>query len=197
MVTQGKVTLCCMFTALMVPAMALAQAAPAPAPNGGGPNPAVPPGAIRVGAGGRMMMVGGAAGGQFKQIQMDFMKQQLGLGDDDWNALQPKIQKVIDARRDAQTGAGMAVSVMNGVPSVRLTIDTIATISTPPVAAMKDVKDATDNQDAKDEEIEKKLAALREAREKANADLAAAQKELKSGLTPRQEAILVTLGILD
>ena len=44
---------------------------------------------------------------------------------------------------------------------------------------------------------EEKLAALREAKEKAKTQLTAAQKELKELLTRRQEAILVNSGILE
>ena len=45
--------------------------------------------------------------------------------------------------------------------------------------------------------ITQKLKALREAREKAQAELAASQKELKELLTQRQEAVLVINGMLE
>jgi hypothetical protein len=45
--------------------------------------------------------------------------------------------------------------------------------------------------------IAAKLAGLRAARVKANNDLTTAQKGLKELLTARQEAILVTQGIMD
>ncbi|MGB2809818.1 MAG: hypothetical protein WBC22_18915 [Sedimentisphaerales bacterium] len=50
---------------------------------------------------------------------------------------------------------------------------------------------------AKPEQIKAKLAALRTAKEKANKDLATAQKELKQKLTVKQEAILVLSGYLN
>jgi hypothetical protein len=46
-------------------------------------------------------------------------------------------------------------------------------------------------------DLQKKVAAVRLAREKAHADLDVAQKELLQLLTPDQEAILVGLGYLD
>ena len=58
---------------------------------------------------------GGGGGGrgnfdpaQFQQRMMDNIKEQLGYTNDtDWNAVQPLIQKVVDARRDVGFGGGM------------------------------------------------------------------------------------------
>ncbi len=47
------------------------------------------------------------------------------------------------------------------------------------------------------EELKAKLAALRDARAKARADLEAAQKDLQEVLTPRQEAVLVAMGMIE
>ena len=47
------------------------------------------------------------------------------------------------------------------------------------------------------EQIKEKTMAVRTARQKAKADLAAAQKDLLQLLTQPQEAILVVLGYLD
>jgi Spy/CpxP family protein refolding chaperone len=45
---------------------------------------------------------------QFQQRMMDNIKEQLGYTNDtDWNAVQPLIQKVMDARRDVGFGGGM------------------------------------------------------------------------------------------
>jgi len=45
---------------------------------------------------------------QFQQRMMDGIRDQLGFTNDtDWNAVQPLIQKVMDARRDVGFGAGM------------------------------------------------------------------------------------------
>ena len=58
---------------------------------------------------------GGPGGGrgnfdpaQFQQRMMDNIREQLGFTNDtDWNAVQPLIQKVTDARRDVGFGGGM------------------------------------------------------------------------------------------
>ena len=45
---------------------------------------------------------------QFQQRMMDNIREQLGFTNDtDWNAVQPLVQKVMDARRDVGFGGGM------------------------------------------------------------------------------------------
>ena len=46
-------------------------------------------------------------------------------------------------------------------------------------------------------ELQEKIAALREARRRAVADLDAAQQKLRQLLTSEQEAVLISLGYLD
>jgi predicted S18 family serine protease len=53
------------------------------------------------------------------------------------------------------------------------------------------------NKDAKPEDIKAALAAYRDARTKAKAELEKAQKDLRDLLTVRQEAVLVSMGTLD
>jgi hypothetical protein len=163
----------------MLTATALAQPAP-----GAGRNPAAAPAIANRQA-------------QVKQLQLDFVKTKLEMSDDDWKAFEPKLIKVLEAKRNAQTGAGMQMMFFNGAPQVRAAIDVVGAFSSDPLTAMRDLKDSTENSDAKDEELSAKMAALREARDKAKADLEAAQKELQTGLTARQQAVLMVLGILD
>ena len=61
----------------------------------------------------------------------------------------------------------------------------------------EDLQDALDDKDAKPEQIKAKIEALHQARDKAKAALAAAQAALRDGLKPQQEAVLITMGILD
>jgi len=63
--------------------------------------------------------------------------------------------------------------------------------------AKADLKAALDDPKTPDEEIRKRVAALRSQRQKARADLDAAQKDLLLLLTADQEAVLVSLGYLD
>ena len=62
---------------------------------------------------------------------------------------------------------------------------------------MGDLQKVLDNKDAKPADLKSALSAYRDAREKAKADLAKAQKDLQGVVTVRQEAILVSRGLLD
>jgi hypothetical protein len=64
-------------------------------------------------------------------------------------------------------------------------------------AKLKDLQTALDNKDTSADDIKTKLQAYRDAKTAAKADLAKAQDDLKSVLTQRQEAVLVTMGILE
>lgn len=68
---------------------------------------------------------------------------------------------------------------------------------TPTAKASAELRTLLENKDASADDIKAKLAALREARAKTRADLEAARKELKEVLTQRQEAVLVTNGMLE
>jgi hypothetical protein len=73
--------------------------------------------------------------------------------------------------------------------------------STTPAAPVeekaKDLQISVENKDAAAKEVAAKLAALREERAKAKAELERAQDDLRSLLTVKQEAVLVVVGVLD
>ena len=60
-----------------------------------------------------------------------------------------------------------------------------------------DLHEALQSQDASPDEVKAKVAALRDARARAKAQLSAAQEELRGLLSLRQEAVLVSFGILE
>src|SRR3982751_3067383 len=72
------------------------------------------PGQMRVVQGGGFVGGGGVGGTRFRPAQLEFIKNELGVSDDEWKSLQPKIEKVMDARLATTTGAGMGVSSQNG-----------------------------------------------------------------------------------
>jgi Spy/CpxP family protein refolding chaperone len=156
---------------------------------------------------------GGGFGGGGRQNMMDRMmnniKEQLGVTDDEWTVLQPKVQKVMDLSRDLRAG-GLAAMFGGGRGGrggrgggAGGGGDTAAPTA-PPAQPTSEIADKTtalrttlDNKDADPKDIAQKLAALRDARERTKADLIKAQGELKELLTPRQEAQLVMMGLLD
>ncbi len=126
---------------------------------------------------------------QMRQRMETRMKEQLKVTDDEWKVIQPKLQKVFEARRDA----------MGGMFGFRRNRDD-NNQNQPQSAVQKaahDLQQSLDNSSASAEDIANKLQALRDAKEKAKTDLASAQKDLKDVLTQRQEAVLVMMGILD
>jgi len=132
---------------------------------------------------------------QFRQRFEDNVKEQLGASDDEWKVIQPKLTKVFDARRASMGG----MRGMFGRNRDRGG-DTSATDNTnrsPLEIAQRELQQVLDNKDATADQIAAKLKALREAREKAKQELASAQKDLKEILTPRQEAVLVNMSMLD
>ena len=138
---------------------------------------------------------------QFRQQMADRMKTALGASDEEWKALQPRIEKVQTLSRQTR-GGGMGFMMMGGRrggPGDRPQGDRPE--SDRPQSAVETagaaLQKVLDNKDASTAEIKTALTALREARAKARAELEAAQKELREVVTVRQEAQLVTLGLLD
>jgi len=147
---------------------------------------------------------GGGGAAQFRQRMMDQLKEQLGTNDDEWKVVEPKIQKVMDAQRDARAGGiglggggrqrGQGGGPGGGGQGGGNNPDQPLS---PVQKANNDLRTALENKSASTEEITQKLTALRDAREKAHQSLTSAQKDLKEVLTPRQEAVLVSNGMLD
>jgi len=133
---------------------------------------------------------------QFRERMMTAIKERMGATDDEWKVLQPKIEKVQTAQRNSRGGGfgfgGGGRGGNRGGADAAPAADQSATQK-----ASAELRTTLDNKDASADDIKAKLAALREAREKGKAEVAAAQKELKEVLTQRQEAVLVTMGMLD
>jgi hypothetical protein len=128
---------------------------------------------------------------QFREQRLNRIKEQLGSSDDEWKVLQPKIEKIMDAQRETFAGFGGFRRGGGGGGGGD---------NQPQTAigkASADLRSTLENKDAPADEIAKKLTALREARDAARKNLQAAQKELKDVLTQRQEAVLVTMWMLE
>jgi len=183
--------------------------APPSSPGGGGGQP----------PGGNSGHFGGTGADplRFRQLAMSTIRAKLAVADDEqWKSLWPKIEKVLRAQRNARTGASMSMSspaMVKGTPPPNVTIPSqrsqpptaggasrAANADAPPAErAMEQVRAALDQPATSDSDADlaEKLAAMRVARDAARAELAAAQKELHDACSPRQEAVLVTLGLLE
>jgi Spy/CpxP family protein refolding chaperone len=132
-----------------------------------------------------------------RQNQLDTIKQALGSTDDEFAALQPKVEKLLDA----QQAAGVGIGGRGGGRGRRGGGGGGGAAPATPLnavqQAMADLRATLDDQNATPEAIKAKLDALRAAKDKALADFKAAQADLKSVLTQRQEAQMVLLSYLD
>ncbi len=142
---------------------------------------------------------GGGGGGrqrmdpaQMRERMMTQLKEALGATDEEWTALQPKVDKVMTAQQASRGGGfgGFGGGRGGAAPADNAP-------QSPVASASKDLQDVLGNKDSTPEQIKVKLQALRDARTKAHTDLVAAQAELKEVLTARQEAVLVARGMLE
>jgi Spy/CpxP family protein refolding chaperone len=144
---------------------------------------------------------GGGGGNRFDPARMtEYMKEQLKAQDDEWRVIEPKLTKVVEAQRNARGGMGMMGGRRGqggpggggGGPGGGGNQP-----ATPLSTAQNELRTAIESDASSPEDIDKKLAAVRAARTDAQAKLEAARKDLKEVLTPKQEAQLVLLGILE
>jgi len=152
---------------------------------------------------------GGFGGGprdpaQMQQMMSDRMKQTLGVKDEEWKVLGPKVMKVFElSRQTSGMGRGMMFGGRGGPrpdgtprPDRGTQADTGRELS-PMEKASESLQQVIENQSSTPQQIKEKLTALREAREKAREELAKAQQDLKQVLSVKQEAQLVLTGMLN
>ncbi len=133
---------------------------------------------------------------QMRQRMMDRVKEQLEVTDDaEWNAIQPLLQKVMDARMAAAPGMGRG---MFGGP--RRGGDNNANDRRPnfgpqPSPEAEALQRAIDGK-ASNSELKTAIAKVAEYRKTKQAELEKAQADLRKVLSVRQEAIATANGWL-
>ena len=149
---------------------------------------------------------------EMRRMFSERMKEQLAATDAEWQLIGPLIDKVQQLQRDTSTG-GMGMMFGPGQrrgfpggsegPGGEGGPDGAGSPfgGDQPQSAVQqkrqDLQNSLDKKDAPVDEIKAKVAAVREAQLKANADLAKAQSDLRDLLTVRQEAALIATGLLD
>ena len=139
---------------------------------------------------------------QMRQRMMERYREQLEIkGDDEWKAIEPRVTKVMEARRDVGFGGGFG---FRGPGGPRRGGDEggggrdggrrreFGGQPSPEAEALQKAIEAK----ASNEEIKTKLAKFREARKAKEANLEKAQDDLRKVLTVRQEASAVMMGLL-
>lgn len=159
-----------------------APAQPGPGGPGGGPG----------GPGGRARM----SPEQMRERMADRMKEALGVNDEEWKALAPKVEKVQQLQFQTMMGRGRMFG--RGGPGAGVGPGFGANMPSNPVLdATRALQTTLENKDSTPDQIKAKLTALRDARAKSREELTVAQNELKELLTQRQEAVLVSMGMLE
>jgi len=152
----------------------------------------------------RMMGMGmGMDPQQMQQMLMDNLRTALVVtNDDEWKIIEERLSKVLQVRMDTMRSSMGGMRMMfggargggpggpgGGPPGGFGGMGQ----SSPEADALQK---AIDN-NAPAAQLTDALEKFREARKRKQAELAAAQKELSDVLTPRQEAVLVSMGMLE
>jgi len=144
---------------------------------------------------------GGFGGGnfdpaQFQQRMMERIHDELGFTNEtDWNAVQPMIQKVMDARRDIGFGGGMRMArrANGGADTGGQQRRNFFGQPSPEAEALQQ---AIDN-NAPAAQIKDLLAKYQASQKAKQAKLTEAQTNLRKVLTVKQEAQATLLGLLN
>jgi len=172
-------------------------------PAGGGNGGAVNRG------GGANFAGGGPGGGRgafdFSQIvpmMVQGMRQQLGVNsDDEWNAIEPRLEKVVKLKMEERTtGIAGMMGGMGGMGGGRGmgggAMPGLSALTGDPDPAVEALQKAVDN-NAPAAEVKAAMAKVRDARQQKRQALLKAQQDLKEILSTRQEATLLLMGQLD
>jgi hypothetical protein len=145
---------------------------------------------------------GGPGGGNFdpaqmQQRMMDRVREELGFTSDaDWNAVQPLVQKVMDARREVGVG-GMGMFGRGrggpGGPGGGGNRGGMFGQTSPEQQALQNAIDAN----APAAQIKELLAKYKAVRKEKQAKLAAAQADLRKVLSVKQEAQATLMGLVE
>jgi hypothetical protein len=126
------------------------------------------------------------------------LKKQLEASDEEWKALEPRLDKVMLAQEMARTPSGGMRAGLGFGGGMRLAP------APPPGGIPSEVQEAAaelravmEDPDAQRADVRRCITAYQKARDKARQKLEAAQQELRELLTLRQEAILVVAGLLN
>lgn len=165
--------------------LANAQAAPGTGENQQVGQPADQPGRQGRGPGGGN---GRFDPQQMQQRMLERIKELLQPSDQEWLVLKPRIEKVMTLSR--QTGGTRMMMGNRGAERSAVQMSAAE-------KAAGELRTVLGNKDAKSGEIDAKLTGLRTAKKKAGKDLTDAQTALGELLTPRQEAQLVLMGLLE
>jgi hypothetical protein len=145
----------------------------------------------------------GARGGQFDREAMQqriaqIMRERLGASEEEWAVLGPRIQKVMALRQQTAVRGGFGdFGGRRGGPGAGGDAQRDQADQPPVVATSARLRELLDDESTDAATIKAAMQALRDARVKAQQELIEAQTQLRELLSLRQEATLLTMGMLD
>ena len=143
---------------------------------------------------------------QMRQRMNDRIREQLGFTEEEWKAVEPLYNKVVELQRAGGPGMGGPGGRMMGRRGAREGgragnreggQDRPAREQSELAKTRDALRTTLENKDSTDAQVAKALADYRAAKAKNAAELATARKALKDVLTPRQEAQCVSMGVLE
>jgi len=137
---------------------------------------------------------------QMQQRMMEFFRDRLAVtNDDEWSVIESRLSKVVQARMQTLMGGmGGFRGMMGGnragdnAGPARRSFPGFGQPSAEAEALQKAIES-----NAPTDQMKAALANYRAARKQKEAELAAAQEQLRQVLSLRQEAVLVSMGMLD
>ena len=169
--------------------------------------PPPPPAEANGGGGGGRGGPGGPGGDnrreEWRQRMADRIKTQMKATDDEWSVIQPLLEKVETKMRESM--GGRFGGMMGGGRGQRREGGNNGggnggDANRPQPAGMEEtqaLRQTIESGDASTADIKAKLQAVRDQRKKSEAELAQARGDLLKVLNVRQEAVLVSMGVLE
>lgn len=135
--------------------------------------------------------------GQMQRMMDKRLKELLECGDEEWTVIEPKVLKVLTLSSQSRGfNMGMIFRRSNNqgnTPANRMD----RPFRNQGDESLTALQELLENKEATASQIKEQVDEVRKAREKSEQELAMARKELRELLTVRQEAILISIGLLN
>ena len=136
---------------------------------------------------------------EFRRRIAERMRERLEVNNEEWTALEPRIERILQLRSSTRVGFGRRSRSGREFGASGRTSGQGASRREPSavqqrVAALREL---LDDDSVTNEQITKGLTELRKAREEARAELDKARKDLRDLVTLKQEAYFVVMGFLN
>jgi hypothetical protein len=138
---------------------------------------------------------------QAQQRAVDTIHEQFRCTDEEWEALEPQVQRLLKAQINTAVSGGGMFGGMMGMMGNRGGLGSISALfpdqSKELQQAQRELQAALANPEVSAKEVMDKLDAFRAARKQVADALREVQTDLKKQLNMRQEAVLVSLGLME